>query len=201
MPSVTESGFTAENHSHRGKTTGETIDVNHEHVCESKHITRRCALSVEFSDEDNKDAELHFLKDPGIPGSIKYGKMKLKSGKKYEDSDYVEEDPTSSDELISEWKKPKRESVDLLVQRGNHTCSVDSLKDVLSGSAASIADISDALVPMVSKSEKFIYFILFLHIDAILAVLSFLVFVCVNSNCDCYLDKRLSIFCVCAYCF
>ncbi|KAG4942263.1 hypothetical protein JHK85_046909 [Glycine max] len=153
MPSVTESGFTAENHSHRGKTTGETIDVNHEHVCESKHITRRCALSVEFSDEDNKDAELHFLKDPGIPGSIKYGKMKLKSGKKYEDSDYVEEDPTSSDESISEWKKPKRESVDLLVQRGNHTCSVDSLKDVLSGSAASIADISDALVPM-GKGEN-----------------------------------------------
>ncbi|KAH1200918.1 hypothetical protein GmHk_17G047752 [Glycine max] len=153
MPSVTESGFTAENHSHRGKTTGETIDVNHEHVCESKHITRRCALSVEFSDEDNKDAELHFLKDPGIPGSIKYGKMKLKSGKKYEDSDYVEEDPTSSDESISAWKKPKRESVDLLVQRGNHTCSVDSLKDVLSGSAASIADISDALVPM-GKGEN-----------------------------------------------
>ncbi|KAL2571780.1 hypothetical protein AAZV13_17G029300 [Glycine max] len=79
--------------------------------------------------------------------------MKLKSGKKYEDSDYVEEDPTSSDESISEWKKPKRESVDLLVQRGNHTCSVDSLKDVLSGSAASIADISDALVPM-GKGEN-----------------------------------------------
>ncbi|RDX73077.1 hypothetical protein CR513_47359, partial [Mucuna pruriens] len=114
-PYRTESGFTAENHSRRGKITGESINVNHEQVCKSKRITRRCALSVGISDDHNEDAELHFLKDPGIPGPIKDGKM--------------------NDKSISERKKPKRESVDVLV-RGkectlSHNCSVDSFKDVL----------------------------------------------------------------------
>lgn len=199
--SKTESSLTAENHSHKRKTTGQNIKVNHEHVRKSRRITKRCALDVGFSDED---AELHFLeksnaskravsrhkdyqggtavhgiykvaergqidglKDLGTPGSIKDGKKKLNSEKKCENQDYVEEDPKSSDESISEGKKPKRGSVDLF----------DSFKDVLSGSDASIIDISSGLVPTLSKSEIFIYLYLFLLIDAVLVALSFLVFV------------------------
>ncbi|TKY54230.1 Ino80 complex [Spatholobus suberectus] len=85
--------------------------------------------------------------------------MKLNSQKKYEDWDYVEEDPTSSDESTSERKNLKRESVELLV-RGkectliNHNCSIESFKDVLYGSDASIIDISNGLIPTVSKREK-----------------------------------------------
>ncbi|XP_061349169.1 uncharacterized protein LOC133294504 [Gastrolobium bilobum] len=184
-PSRTESGSTAENHSQRGKTTGQSLNVNHEHVRKGKCIPKRCALDVGSSDEDNEDAELHFLetlnaskrvvnrhkdnrgsteehvickvaessqiddlKDLLTPGSIKDGKKKLNSKKKYEDDDYVEEDPTSSDESLSERKKPKRKNVDLLVRgrqcaRINRNCTVDSSKDALSGSDASIIDISD----------------------------------------------------------
>ncbi|KAK7387993.1 hypothetical protein VNO78_22792 [Psophocarpus tetragonolobus] len=85
--------------------------MTYEHACKSKRITWKFNLSVEFSDEDEK---LYFLKDLGMSGSIKDGKMKLNSGKRYKDWNYVEEDPTSSDESIPERMKPKMESIDLL---------------------------------------------------------------------------------------
>ncbi|XP_027331228.1 uncharacterized protein LOC113846788 [Abrus precatorius] len=191
-PSRTESGFTAENHSHRGKRTEQSVNVIHERVHKSKRITRKGALSVGFSDEDNEDAELHYretshaskqavsrrrddcrsstvpgkfyvaqrsqiddLIDLGTPGSIEDGKKKLNLEKKSDDWDYVEEDPTSSDESESERKMSKRESVHLFVQGKegtiiNRNCSVDSFKDVLS----SIVDISDDSVPTVSKRKR-----------------------------------------------
>lgn len=150
--SRTDHSHAAENHSHKRKAT-------EQHARKSKRVTERCAMDVGCSDEDD-DAELHFLEKinaskRGVSrhkdnqgGTTMRGVCKDASGKNYEDRDYMQEDPTSSDESILEGKKPKRESVGLLVPRkhstrNNHNCSVESFKDALSGPVASIIDISD----------------------------------------------------------
>ncbi|XP_058757748.1 uncharacterized protein LOC131631001 [Vicia villosa] len=151
--SRTESYFAAENHSHKRKLTGQ-------HARKSKPVTERCALGVGFSDEEGEDAELQFLEKINSSkrsasrykdnqgGTTLRGICKDALEKKHRDQDYVEEVPTSSDESILEGKKPKRESVDLVVRRNqstrsNRNCSVDSFNDMLPGPVASIIDISD----------------------------------------------------------
>lgn len=160
------------------RATGQNINVVHEHVRKSKRITKRYALDVGFSDEDNVNAELHFLEKSNASkravshpkgnrgGSIKDGKNNFNSEKKYEDQDYAEEDPTSSDESILEGEKPKRESDNLLVRRKqrvliNRNGSVDSFKDVLSRADANIIDTSGNMVTTLSKSEIYLFFIFF----------------------------------------
>jgi hypothetical protein len=129
--SRTDHSHAAENHSHKRKAT-------EQHARKSKRVTERCA-------KDNQG------------GTTMRGVCKDASGKNYEDRDYMQEDPTSSDESILEGKKPKRESVGLLVPRkhstrNNHNCSVESFKDALSGPVASIIDISGGLVSTLSQS-------------------------------------------------
>ncbi|GAU37437.1 hypothetical protein TSUD_206730, partial [Trifolium subterraneum] len=50
----TESSFASENHSHKRKATGQ-------HSRKSKRANERRAFGVGFSDEEDEDAELHFL--------------------------------------------------------------------------------------------------------------------------------------------
>ncbi|KAF7837723.1 putative INO80 complex subunit B-like region, Zinc finger, HIT-type, INO80 complex, subunit Ies2 [Senna tora] len=158
-----ESGVTAENLSCREISFGESSTVNHELVRKSKRIpkTKRRALDVEYSNEENEDAELQFLErltaskidvgyneynqgtlnDSGTPGSSKDGKKKLKSEKKYENNSYMEEGGlTSNGKSISEMKKLKKES--------------GEANEVLFGSNASIIDISDYFIPTLSQRKK-----------------------------------------------
>ncbi|CAI8610741.1 unnamed protein product [Vicia faba] len=149
----TGSYFAAENHSHKRKTTGQ-------HSRKSKQVTERCSLGVGFSDEEGEDAELQFLEKINSSkrsasrykdnqgGTTMRGICKDALERKYGDRDYVEGVPTSSDESILEGKKPKRESVNMVVPRkqstrSNRNCSVDSFNDMLSRPVASIIDISD----------------------------------------------------------
>ncbi|CAJ2654026.1 hypothetical protein L195_g017588 [Trifolium pratense] len=141
----TESSFASESHSHKRKATGQ-------HSRKSKRANERRALGVGFSDEEDEDAELHFLEKISSSKRAISRHNNNQGGLAMrgigEDQDYVEEDRTSSDESILEGKKSKSESVNLLVPRkqstrNNRNGSLDSFKDVLSGPVASFIDIPD----------------------------------------------------------
>ncbi|KAK2358374.1 HIT zinc finger and PAPA-1 domain-containing protein [Trifolium repens] len=139
----TDSCFASESHSHKRKATGQ-------HSRKSKRANERRALDVGFSDEEDEDAELHFLEKISSSKRAVSRHNNNQGGIAVrgigEDQDYVEEDRTSSDESILEGKKSKRESADLLVPRKQSTRNnrtLDSFKDVLSGPVPSFIDISD----------------------------------------------------------
>jgi hypothetical protein len=162
----TDSCFASESHSHKRKATGQ-------HSRKSKRANERRALDVGFSDEEDEDAELHFLEKISSSKRAVSRHNNNQGGIAMrgigEDQDYVEEDRTSSDESILEGKKSRRESADLLVTRkqstrNNRNCSLDSFKDVLPGPVTSFIDISGSLLSTLSESEKFIYFrFIFIH--------------------------------------
>jgi hypothetical protein len=128
-------------------------------------------LDVGFSDEEDEDAELHFLEKISSSKRAVSRHNNNQGGIAVrgigEDQDYVEEDRTSSDESILEGKKSKRESADLLVPRKQSTRNnrtLDSFKDVLSGPVPSFIDISGSLLSTLTECEKFIYFrFIFIH--------------------------------------
>ena len=163
-----------------------------EPVRKSKRVPKRRMLDVGFNDED-EDEEIRYLgklnasKVPKVAGDYqgedkddfdaymspvlgKDGKKKSRLGKVYEDKDYMEdEEPISDDEHETTRKRPRKESLDLLVEgrkEMSFTTRRQALlfgKDAISGSDAGLVELPNGL-PLPSSKSKCFFFPLFIFV-------------------------------------
>ncbi|XP_034684812.1 uncharacterized protein LOC117913847 [Vitis riparia] len=166
------------------KDFSRSVSVNGTHKSEpvrkSKRVPKRRMLDVGFNDDD-EDEEIRYLgklnaskvagdhqgedKDDigayNSPRLGKDGKKKSRSGKVYEDRDYMEdEELTSDDEPEAKRKRPRKESLDSLVEGRKEmtfTTRRQALlfgKDTFSGSDAGLVELPNGLPPASSKKQK-----------------------------------------------
>lgn len=167
------------------KDFSKSFSVNGTHKSEpirkSKRVPKRRMLDVGFNEDE--DEEIRYLGklnaskvvgdyqgEDGLgaynsPRLSKDGKKKSRLGKVYEDKDYMEdEEPTSDDELEGRRKRPRKESLDLLVEgRKEMTFTTRrqallSGKDGFSGSDAGLVELPNGLPLAPSKSKFFFFF-------------------------------------------
>lgn len=172
------------------KDFSRSVSVNGIHKSEpvrkSKRVPKRRMLDMGFNDEDeDEDEEIRYLgklnaskvagdyegedKDDtaaayNSPSLSKDSKKKSRSGKVYEDKDYMEdEEPTSDDEPEAKRKRLRKESLDSLVEGRKEMAfttrrqALLSGKDVFSGSDAGLVELSNGLPPAPAKSKLYIY--------------------------------------------
>jgi hypothetical protein len=186
--SKTGSSFGKE-YSTRGMTSKGSLSLSYEPVRKSNRVPKRRVLDVGVNDNDDEDEEIRYLgklnapKMPedyedekisqvadgmygdsveyyGSPRSGKYGRMKSRSEKVYQDKDYVEEEKQATLDVEFEYeeKKLKNGSLDLFVEGRNVSTpttrnrAFQSGKGILSGSGLGITDLSNVAS---SKSEHF----------------------------------------------
>ena len=137
--------------------SGESIFVNgtshFEAVRKSNRVPKRCAMDVEFDEDDNTDEEVRYL---GRLGAYKERKREISmvSDGRQEDKDYVqEEEPTSVDEPRYTIKKlgfvgGRNESTTTAQKRARQTAKDDFLVP-----GASLLEFPNGLPSIPPKSE------------------------------------------------